>query len=166
MNKLAPLALAGLVLIGIALAGCASGSNVVSLGNNTYTVTATASTGFFRHPEKLEARAREEAAQFCESQGKVMKVLSVTSGQPHWGGGYASAKITFLALKAGDPALTAEPAPAEAAGAAMERPAPAPVAPTDVLYAELTKLNDLREKGLITPEEYEAQKRKILARSN
>ncbi len=48
---------------------------------------------------------------------------------------------------------------------AAERAA-APAAPTDVLFSELTKLNELREKGLITDEEYQAQKRKILARSN
>jgi len=133
------------------------------MGNDTYSITSTASTGFMRSPGKLEERAREEAARYCESQGKVMKLISISSGQPHWGGGMASAKIVFRALKPGDPALTSEPAPAESGTPVLERPA---VAPTDILYSELTKLNELKEKGLISEEEYQAQKRKILARSN
>ena len=166
MKKPITLGFAVLFPVCVALAGCASSKNVVSLGNNTYAVTAEASTGFFRHPERLEARARADAAKFCESQGKVLKILSVTTGQPHFGGGFASSKVTFMALNPGDPALTAAPAPAESGEPAVVAPAAAPVAPTDVLYAELIKLNDLRQKGLITDEEYQAQKRKILARSN
>ncbi len=163
VKTITPIGLGGLFAICLVLLGCASASNVVSEGNNTYSITRTASTGFFRKPAKLEAQAREEAIKFCESQGKVMKLISVTSGEPHWGGGMASAKIVFMALKEGDPALTAPPTPADTGAPGFERPA---AAPTDVLFAELTKLNDLRQKGLLSEEEYQAQKRKILARSN
>jgi hypothetical protein len=41
-------------------------------------------------------------------------------------------------------------------------PAPAPAATTDVV-AQLTALADLKEKGILTEEEFAAQKSKILA---
>jgi hypothetical protein len=34
------------------------------------------------------------------------------------------------------------------------------------LYTELTKLDDLRKKGIITDEEFEIEKAKVLNRSN
>ena len=164
VKKSTPIGLAGLFSICVALLGCASGSNVVSLGRNTYSVTRTATTAFSRNPEKLAAQAREEATKFCDSQGKVMKVVSVTAGQPYWGGGMSSAKIVFMALKSGDPALNSEPAPTSepAPVASAERAAPA----SSDLYAELTKLNELRQKGILTEDELQAQKKKILARSD
>jgi hypothetical protein len=37
---------------------------------------------------------------------------------------------------------------------------------TDDLYTELTKLDDLRKKGILTDEEFQAQKKKLLNGSN
>jgi hypothetical protein len=58
-----------------------------------------------------------------------------------------------------------------AAAAAPVAPPPAPVAaapeprnPADDLGATLERLADLRDKGLITAEEYEAKKRDLLER--
>jgi hypothetical protein len=59
------------------------------------------------------------------------------------------------------PAAVPEPA------SAPPPPAPAPDAtrnPADDLGATLERLADLRDKGLITPEEYEAKKRDLLER--
>jgi hypothetical protein len=59
------------------------------------------------------------------------------------------------------------PAPAAPDEAAMPPPpVPAPTAatPADDLGATLERLADLRDKGLITPEEYEAKKRDLLER--
>lgn len=53
--------------------------------------------------------------------------------------------------------LEAQQAPAPAAAA----PAPAPAAETDVV-GELTKLKGLLDAGVLTPEEFEAAKRKVL----
>ncbi len=57
-------------------------------------------------------------------------------------------------------------APSEAAPPPPPPPAPAPGAssPADDLGATLERLADLRDKGLITPEEYEAKKRDLLER--
>jgi uncharacterized membrane protein YdbT with pleckstrin-like domain len=55
-------------------------------------------------------------------------------------------------------------APAPAAPAAPPPPAPAASNPADDLGATLERLAGLRDKGLITPEEYEAKKRELLER--
>ncbi|MDD2764885.1 MAG: SHOCT domain-containing protein [Opitutaceae bacterium] len=164
MNKNTPAGLMAAFSLCIALMGCASASNITSLGNDTYSITREATTAFTRNPERLADEARDAAAKFCASEGKEMKIVSVKAGEPHFGGGYASAKIVFKALKPGDPALTSEPVPAEPVEQPMAAPAPAP-ASTD-LYAELTKLDELRQKGILTEEEFQAQKKKVLVRSN
>lgn len=55
--------------------------------------------------------------------------------------------------------LEAQQAPAPVA--APPAPAPAPAAETDVV-GELTKLKGLLDAGVLTPEEFEAAKRKVL----
>jgi hypothetical protein len=50
----------------------------------------------------------------------------------------------------------------EKVAAQAPAPAPAPAATTDVV-AQLTALADLKEKGILTEEEFAAQKSKILA---
>ena len=37
---------------------------------------------------------------------------------------------------------------------------------TDDLYEALLKLDDLRKKGILTDEEFQAEKKKVLSRSN
>jgi hypothetical protein len=37
---------------------------------------------------------------------------------------------------------------------------------TDELYNELVKLDDLRKKGILTDDEFQAEKKKLLSRSN
>ncbi|HET6381422.1 MAG TPA: PH domain-containing protein [candidate division Zixibacteria bacterium] len=56
------------------------------------------------------------------------------------------------------------PAAAPAASAPSSAPSGASVHPADQLAATLESLAGLRDKGLITPEEYEAKKREILER--
>ncbi len=62
------------------------------------------------------------------------------------------------------PTAYAAPAPAPAA-AAPQAPAPTPEIDTPDEVAEaVTKLSELRDKGLITPEEFEAKKQELLGR--
>ena len=58
-------------------------------------------------------------------------------------------------------AVTPSPAPAEPVVAA---PAPPPSSPADDAAATLERLAGLRDRGLITPEEYDAKKRELLER--
>jgi hypothetical protein len=54
---------------------------------------------------------------------------------------------------------------AEAAAAAAPPPAPAPAAPPPVapLVADLQHLGELRDRGILTPAEFENAKRRLLA---
>ena len=67
-----------------------------------------------------------------------------------------------MALSPGDPALL-PPVPV----VAPESVAIAPRAlSTDELVTELTKLDDLRKKGILTDDEFQAEKKKVLSHTN
>jgi Short C-terminal domain len=158
-------------LLGVALAGRASAHDEVgypvSMGRDTYSITATAGSAFMTDTDKLKDEANAAAVKYCEDHGKVLKVVSITSKSPHFSLGYCSGKVVFMALAPGDPALL-PPAPATAPGYAAE---PAAVAAprsltTDELVAELTKLDDLRKKGILSDDEFQAEKKKVLSHTN
>jgi len=135
---------------------------IVSLGDNTYSITVSATNKFTRNTKKLQAQAIDAATQFCTKEGKQFKLVSVNESKSMYlVGDMAATKITFKALGAGDPELAA--APAETAKPAV-KPTPA-ATPTDALYDELMKLEDLRKKGVLTDEEFTVQKKKVLERS-
>jgi hypothetical protein len=140
----------------------------ISVGNNTYTITTTASNALMRDTDKLKNEASEAAANFCAAQGKVEKIISLKTKEPRFALGYCTATIVFMSLNPGDPALLPPPPPAAPVSYAVAPAAPA--APqtltTDELVAELTKLDDLRKKGILTDEEFQSEKRKVLSHSN
>jgi len=139
-----------------------SAPQIVPLGDNTYSVTVSATNKFTRNTAKLRAAGIEAANQFCAKAGKQFKLVSADETKSMYlVGDMASTKITFKALAAGDPELAARPG--EMAGP-VAAPVPAPT-PTDTLFAEITKLDELRKKGLLTDEEFAAQKKKVLERS-
>jgi hypothetical protein len=141
----------------------------VGAGSNTFSITVTASNALMRDTDKLKDEATEAANNFCASQNKVIKVLTLTKKSPRFSLGYCTATIVFMSLSPGDPALL-PPAPVPAFAAAPVEYAPAPAAPrtltTDELVAELTKLDDLRKKGILTDDEFQAEKKKVLSHTN
>src|SRR6478736_8311399 len=111
--------LASLCLLATAVTATAnSKSKIDDLGGNTYTLTREATTAFDRDVEKFKREAQDDAAKFCAEKGKTMKVVMMTTDRPYVGVGYTYAKLTFKALDANDPELTAAP-PATAAPAPM-----------------------------------------------
>jgi hypothetical protein len=165
---------------GIALVGCASTSAVarapeaLAMGNNTYSITRVAKHALDRDIDALKAQAMEDATRFCAARGKQLKVVSMTEEKPWLTFGYFKAKIVFKALNAGDAELTGEPAPVAGSErptytAVSQQPAPPAVSEklvtTGDLYAALTQLDDLRKKGILTEEEFQSEKQKILRRS-
>ncbi len=155
------------LFLALASRAWASTSTMESMGENTFAITRTATSGFDRDVAKFRQEAEQDAAKYCTDQGKVLKVLTVSTDRPHFGGGFASAKVVFKALAPGDAALTTVETPAPAAGVAQAVAAPAGVLPTYAgdLYAELLKLDDLRKRGLLTDKEFEQQKKKLLKKS-
>ena len=148
---------------GVAALSCAaaSKSSLASIGNNTYVITREAKTAFDRDTEHLKELAKEDAAKYYESQGKQLKVVDLTADKPFFATGYAKAKIVFKALGSDDPELAVaqvQPSPK----AAAVRPE---TSSTGNLYDDLIKLDDLRKKGILTEEEFQSEKQKVLNRS-
>ena len=108
------------------------------MGNNTYSITREANSIFDRKIKELRAQAMDDAAKFCASQGKQLKVLSVAEDPSIFLLGFINVKIVFKALDAGDPELTA---PIEVDGKK---------APKNDYYSELIRLDDLRKRGILT----------------
>ena len=144
------------------------------MGNNTYSITRVARHALDRDIDALKAQAMEDATKFCAARGKQLKVVSVKEEKPWISLGYFKATIVFKALNAGDPELTAQPtymAPSPQPVYMAPSPPPAPAAApeklvtTGDLYNALMQLDDLRKKGILTDEEFQSEKQKILKRS-
>lgn len=144
------------------------------MGDNTYSITRVAKHALDRDIDALKAGAMEDAAKFCAARGKQLKVVTITEQKPRFSFGYFKAKIVFKALDAGDAELASEPAPIAgnerpAPIAATQRPAPIVVSENPVttseLYTALMQLDDLRKKNVLTEEEFQSEKQKILRRS-
>jgi hypothetical protein len=158
-----------LVSLAFLLSACAawaqSEPKFESLGDDTYTVSVHATHKFTRNTRKLTDAATEAAEAFCAKEGKVMKLVSVEDKRGMYGvGGFANTTVTFKALRPDDPLLAAPPATYAPATMAAPPPPP-PATPTDTHYDELIKLDELRKRGILTDEEFEAEKKKVLARS-
>ncbi len=139
--------------------------DVVELGNDTYEITREAKTGFARDTDKLKEEALHDAGAYCSAHHKELKVISTTAKVPRLPlSGFANAKVVFKALDANDPELHAPVVSTEAG--LVHGDAPRMKSGTDTLYSDLMKLDDLRKKGILTDEEFQAQKKKLLEKSN
>ena len=147
-----------------AVANCARAVEISPITpgeKDTYSITAKASNKFTRDTDKLKSQAMEAATKFCAKDGKQLKVLSVTEDKSMYlVGPYAQVTLTFKALSPGDLEL----APPQGEVVATKPAVPASPA-TEQLYADITRLNELRKQGLLSDAEFEVEKKKILDRS-
>jgi hypothetical protein len=169
------------LFVGIALVGWAPTATaaprstdappVVEMGNGILSITRVAKNGFHRDVEALKTQAVADATDYCAVRGKQLRVVSLTSEKPWITLGYCKATVVFKALDAGDPELAGEPAPVAGSGrpayVAASQPPPPVVArgkpmTTSELYAALTQLDDLRKKNILSEEEFQTEKQKLL----
>jgi hypothetical protein len=111
--------------------------------------------------------ATEEAARYCQEHGKKLKIVST---KEHKGtylvGDFPSVTLVFKMLSEAE-AEAAVAAPNVVSNAA---PNAAPDAVSGALsdsgdfHAILIKLDDLRKKGIVTEEEFQAAKTKLLSK--
>ena len=151
MNSTIVSALGLAVALGFLVAGCASNSQMEVMGNNTYSITRKAVTTFSRGTAELKSEVKDDAAEFCAAKGKQLKVLELTAQPPARTGASAQARIVFQAVDA--------PEARPEARAVAAAPQPDSV---DHLYSDLMKLDDLRQKNILTNEEFQGQKKKVL----
>jgi hypothetical protein len=172
LGRILPLFAIGLALLGSPLMSRASSpapAQVVPVGDNTFSITRTGKTAFDRDTDKMRADIREQATKYCATQGKELKILEITSDKPFFSTGYASAKIVFKAVAPGEVEPVSAPATAASASSMtnqdMTNHTVERATPTDELYNELMKLDELRQKGILTDKEFKAEKKKVLDRS-
>jgi hypothetical protein len=150
----------------IFLAGCASNSGVIPIGQDTFMVSRQAATGF-SGSGTLKAEAFQEASQYCEKLGKSLQVVSTHEASPPYIlANFPKAEIQFMCLDAKDAELN-RPKLRKEADTVIEvkkdiRTKDESVKHKDV-YAELIKLDDLRKKGIISEAEFAEQKKKLLS---
>lgn len=94
--------LAGMLLVAIGVAGCASNPGVVKTGPSTYMVSRQGKTGF-AGIAGLRAKAMGDANAFCAQQGKQAQMTntSQSSGLPILGN-FPRADIEFTCVAVGD----------------------------------------------------------------
>jgi hypothetical protein len=150
------------LLIAFAISGCVS-SDVISAGPDTYMVTASGA-GFSTAGVREKVYAKANA--YCASRGLVMVPVSFKARPGQLGRNPPSADLVFRALKPGDPAIE-RPMISESDEAVDVNQNVRVVTRDETkkekdVYTELMKLDDLRKKGIITDEEFQAQKAKLL----
>lgn len=148
------------------LAGCASNSGVIPIGQDTFMVSRQAATGF-SGSGTLKAEAFQEASQYCTSLGKSLQVVSTHEASPPYIlANFPKADIQFMCLDAKDAELNRPKLGKEADSVLVIK--------KDIhtkdesikfndTYGELIKLDDLRKKGIITEAEFDVQKKKLLS---
>ena len=132
--------------IGLFLIGCAS-PQVVSAGPDTY-IVADSGGIYTQNSGPIRAEVFRIANQFCETNGLVMLPIAVDERPYVLGHNTASVKLTFRAVS-----------PKDAKNWKEEN---LQQNPPDDLYSELKKLDELRKQGILTDQEFDAQKKKLL----
>jgi hypothetical protein len=111
-------------------------------GSEQYRVFHQGATGFVS-VQVIRESAEKRASDFCEKKSKVFKTLSEhTSQPPHILGNFPRIEIVFICVD--KPTLVASPS--------FE----------DSKYIKLTNLKKLLDDGVITKEEFDREKAKIL----
>ena len=83
------------ILASLVLAGCATNSGVVPIGQGTYFIEKQAATGF-SGMGTLKSEVLQEAGRHCAASNKDMQVISMTEAQPPFiFGNYPKADIQF-----------------------------------------------------------------------
>ncbi|MEO9112249.1 MAG: SHOCT domain-containing protein [Lacunisphaera sp.] len=168
LGRILPLFAIGIALLGSPLTSHASRptpAEVVPVGDNTFSITYTGKTAFSRDTDKMRTEVREQATQYCAAQGKQLKILELTSEKPPFSLGYASAKIVFKAVTPGEVEATPAASASVANPSSGMNQSDEHTTPTDELYRELMKLDELHQKGILTDKEFKAEKKKVLDRS-
>jgi hypothetical protein len=141
---------------------------IVPLDHDTFELTRSAKNKFTHNVAKLRTQALEDATAYCAKLHKELKVVSITDDEPTIPfTRYIKVKIVFKALDANDPELHV---PVLARKATDSTPLvvenAAPQTETDALYKSLNELDDLRKRGLLTEDEFQAKRKKLVEKSN
>jgi hypothetical protein len=151
--------------------GCSTTSPVMAAAGGVYTVTKTGTTGF-TPVGSLRKQAYKEANEFAASKGMVAEVVSVNetaAGFAKW----PQVDLKFRLVRPGTEGVASDPTIAVSTQVAYDAEGRPTTGDTAVrvekqvdVYAELKKLADLKERGVLTEEEFQSEKKKLLETKN
>ena len=146
-------------------------SDVVQMAPDTYSISRTDHGGIFGNAGKMRTKVIQEANDFAASKGKIAVMKYIHETPLVVAHNFASIEYTFWVLDKDDADARRISVHQEANVRVQvdERTSPrdapqsasAPAKPD--LYTELTKLDDLHKRGILTDAEFEQQKQRILA---
>ena len=159
-----------LLLLALFLSGCFA-SNMVELSPDTYMIRVEDHAGIFAFNRgKLKSSAIQQANDFAASKGKVAIPVAMDFHPVGVLGDWASVEYQFRVVSKDDPeakrtSLTprADIVIEKNSEISVDIKSKDQTEKTKDVYTELIKLDDLRTKGIITEEEFEAQKIKLLS---
>lgn len=152
-----------------AISGCAN-PGIVKLSPDTYMLSREAHGGIFASESALKAGVISDANAFAESQGKVAIPL-FAHGTPMGAAKWARFEYQFRVVDKHDPEVK-RTALAPRADIVVEKFEKISLdvkskdqteRPKD-FYAELIKLDDLRKRDILTKDEFDIQKKRLLDR--
>jgi hypothetical protein len=157
------------IAVAALLAGACMSSGVVQLSPDTYRLSRQDGGARYADAAAMKAAVISEADAFAKRQGKVA-VPVATHEETMRVGHLSTIDYDFRLASPGDPApASAAPVQPPPVAAAPKESKPATVEPKSAaqanpdLYTELIKLDDLRKRGILTEEEFQALKAKLLA---
>jgi hypothetical protein len=146
------------------LSACTS-SGVLQIGPDTYTI----STSNELSPALAKKRALQDAEEHCQSKGQYVMPMRTHTGShvDSFGDNIATYDFTFRCLEEGDPDLSRPEIKDPTVNinknirVSDETRSGEPATNSD-LYTELQKLDQLRKDGILTDDEFQQQKKKLL----
>lgn len=160
-----------IALLTAPLIACATNPGIMKSGPDTYTLYKEDHAGIFGNPASLRAEVINEANSFAEGQGKIAMPVSAKShhmsGRP---ADWETFEYEFRLIDKNDHSthrtrlLPDSDVVVDEEGKVIGSSTTATnqSKPQADIYSELTKLDELRKKGILTQAEFEAQKRRIL----
>lgn len=146
-------------IVSMLVSGCAVNSGVLKISEDTYKVSRQAATGF-EGSSGIRDGALQEANEFCAKQGKCLKVILIGGHHPPYiFGNFPKVDIQFKCLSPNDPELKQRDLETiQQSGQGKDIGA----YNSDELVNKLKTLNKLLSDGLITKNEFEQRKQKLL----
>jgi hypothetical protein len=149
---------------------------VVQLSPDTFVAICDSKAGMFASMGTLKAKTIALANDYASKQGKVAIAISTNERPPiPFKNSFPRVEYQFRLVDADDPAAKSTALVSVRNGISeavdpIQSPATTPShedpnSGQRDIYTELLKLDELRQKGIITQDEFDAQKKKILTAS-
>lgn len=159
-----------IIILALFLSSCAN-PGIVKLSPDTYMLSRADHAGIFGNTATLKASVIKDANDFAASMGKIAIPLS-SNETPVYPGHFATFEYQFRVVDKDDPeAKPTHLVPRSDVVIEKNEKIDADITTEERklnsldIYTELTKLDDLRRRRIITDAEFKAEKAKILNRS-